>query len=327
MAILVTGAAGFVALNIVEHLLRAGRDVVGLDRIPLPQRAERSFAELPGRFTLIGGSILSDADLSRALTVAPVEAVIHCAVITAGSAREIAAPETIVAVNVQGAVATLMAAVRRGVKRFVYPSSGSIYGRAAAGVAVIDEDPLNPAPVALYGLTKRAAETILPRIADTQGVRFTAARLGSVYGPWEYATGVRDTLSPMLQALQCLRAGTEAVLGPPWRGDYIYARDVAEGLVRIADAPALSRTVYNLGSGRAATVADWCAVLCGFDPAFHWRRADAGETYAVESHTGFDRGAFDIGKLAAELGFRSQYDFAAAALDWLTWLGVCDSAK
>ena len=147
MAVLITGAAGFVALNIVEHLLGAGRDVVGLDRIALPERARRTFAALPGRFTLIGGSILSGADLRRALTIAPVEAVIHCAVITAGSARERADPEGIVAVNVQGAVATLMAAAARGVPRFVYPSSGSIYGAAARDVPLIDEDAVLPTPV------------------------------------------------------------------------------------------------------------------------------------------------------------------------------------
>jgi UDP-glucuronate 4-epimerase len=319
MAVLVTGAAGFVALNVIEHLLLAGREVVGLDRIPLPERAGRAFAALPGRLTLIGGSILSDADLSRALTVAQVDAVIHCAVITAGPAREIAAPETIVAVNVQGAVATLMAAVRRGVSRFVYPSSGSIYGTAATNVAVIDEDALNPAPVALYGLTKRAAETILPRIAKTQGVRFTAARLGSVYGPWEYATGVRDTLSPMLQVIERAQQGEEAVLGPAWRGDYIYARDVAAGLVRIADAPRLSRTVYNLGSGRAATVEDWCAALSGVMPGLRWRRAGAGEAYNVESHTGFHRGAMDINKLATEIGYAPRFDFPTAAADFVRW--------
>src|ERR1700733_4431589 len=122
--------------------------------------------------------------------------------------------------------------------------------RPRATWPLIDEDALHPAPVTLYGLTKRAAETILPRVAETQGVRFAAARLGSVYGPWEYATGVRDTLSPMLQALECARSEREAVLGPPWRGDYVYSRDVAAGLVRIADTPALSRTVYNLASGR-----------------------------------------------------------------------------
>lgn len=322
MAILVTGAAGFVALNVAEHLLSSGRDVVGLDRIPLPPRAAQAFAALPGRFTLVDGTILSAADLTRALTAVPIEAVIHCAVITAGAAREKSDPETIVAVNVQGAIGTMMAAVRAGVKRFVYPSSGSIYGHAAKGVARIGEDALNPAPVMLYGLTKRAAETILPRIAETQGMRFTAARLGSVYGPWEYATGVRDTLSPMFQALDLGRAGQEAVLGTPWRGDYIYARDVAAGLVRVADAPALSRTVYNLGSGRGETVEDWCHAVAAHLPGFRWRRAGAGEAYGVESHSGFDRGAFDIEKLAVEIGFRPAFDFPRAAGDYLVWLNA-----
>ena len=46
MAILITGAAGFVALNVVEHLLGAGRDVVGLDRIALPERARRDIRRL-----------------------------------------------------------------------------------------------------------------------------------------------------------------------------------------------------------------------------------------------------------------------------------------
>jgi nucleoside-diphosphate-sugar epimerase len=209
MAILVTGAAGFVALNVLEHLLQAGRDVIGLDRIPLPQRARREFADLPGRLTMIDGTILSDTDLSRALAAAPVEAVIHCAVITAGTQRETTDPCSIIAVNIQGAVATLLAAARSGVKRFVYPSSGAVYGASGATVDLMDEDTLRPAPVNLYGLTKFAAESILPRVADTQGVSLTAARLGVVYGPWEYATGVRDTLSPMLQTLELAAVGRE----------------------------------------------------------------------------------------------------------------------
>jgi nucleoside-diphosphate-sugar epimerase len=320
MAILITGAAGFVALNIVEHLLTAGRTVVGLDRITLPERARRDFAHLPGRFTLIGGSILSSADLRRAMTIAPVDAMIHCAVITAGTAREKADPETIVSVNVQGAVGALMAAARLGVKTFVYPSSGSIYGHAARNVALIDEDALQPTPVALYGLTKRAAETILPRVAETQGLRFAAARLGSVYGPWEYATGVRDTLSPMLQVLQCARRGKEVILGPAWRGDFIYSRDVADGLVRLVDAPSLSRSVYNLGSGRLGSAEMWCEEVARRVPAFRWRYAAAGEAGNVDSHTGFHRGPMDVAKIARDTGYAPRFDFANAADDWLAWL-------
>jgi nucleoside-diphosphate-sugar epimerase len=319
MTILVTGAAGFVALNVVEHLLAAGRDVVGLDRIPLPRRAERDFARLPGHFTLVRGSILSDTDLARVLTIRPIEVVIHCAVITAGTRRETTDPGSIIAVNIQGAVATLVAAAHRGVKRFVYPSSGAVYGASAATVDVMDEDTLRPAPVALYGLTKLAAESILARVAQTHGVGFTAARLGVVYGPWEYATGVRDTLSPMLQALDLAAAGTECVLGPPWRGDYTCSRDIAAGLVAIADAPLLPRTVYNLATGQATTAEDWCRVLAPRLRGFRWHRAAEGETWNVESHSGFDRGAMDIGKITADTPYRPMFDLARAADHLLAW--------
>ena len=319
MAILVTGAAGFVALNVVEHLLKAGRKVVGLDRIPLPGRAVRDFAGLPGRLIMIDGTIMSDADLSRALTTMPIEAVIHCAVITAGSEREIADPGSIVSVNVQGAVATLLAAARHGVKRFLYPSSGAVYGASAATVDLMDEDKLRPAPVNLYGLTKFAAESILPRIAETQGVALTVARLGVVYGPWEYATGVRDTLSPMLQTLDLAAAGIAAVLGPPWRGDYTLSRDIAAGLVTIADMSSTPRTIYNLATGQASTSEDWCRVLATRLPGFRWHRARDGEAWNVESHTGYDRGAMDIAKIIADTAYRPAFDLDTAAEHLLSW--------
>ncbi|HEX4368125.1 MAG TPA: NAD(P)-dependent oxidoreductase, partial [Rhodopila sp.] len=216
-------------------------------------------------------------------------------------------------------VATLLAAARHGVKRFVYPSSGAVYGASAATVDLMDEDTLRPAPVNLYGLTKFAAESILPRIAETQGVALTVARLGVVYGPWEYATGVRDTLSPMLQTLDLAAAGTEAVLGPPWRGDYTLSRDIAAGLVTLAEMPSTPRTIYNLATGRATTAEDWCRVLAARLPGFRWRRAGDGEAWNVESHTGYDRGAMDIGKIVADTSYRPAFDLERAAAHLLAW--------
>lgn len=319
MTTLVTGAAGFVGLNVVEHLLRAGRGVVGLDRIDLPARARACFAILPGRLTWIGGSILSAADLSRALTIAPVRTVIHCAVITAGSARERRDPEGIIAVNVQGAVAALAAAARRGAARFIYPSSVAVYGTAARGVPLVQEDEVPARPAMLYGLTKLACETLLPRMAEVGGIGFAAARLASVYGPWEYATGARDTLSPMLSALRHARDGTEAVLGTPGLGDFIYAPDAAAGLVALADAPALRHGIYNLGSGQVASAAHWCRALAEAVPNFRWRLAAEGEAANTVSHVAWDRGALDIARLAADAGWAPRLTMAQAAADYLAW--------
>jgi nucleoside-diphosphate-sugar epimerase len=318
MAIFVTGAAGFVGLNVVENLLAAGRDVIGFDRLELPPRATQTFAGLPGRFTPAHGSVLSAGDLDHALAAGPVEAAIHCAVITAGTARERADPESIVAVNVQGAVNTLVATARTGVARFVYPSSGSVYGTAAAGVDVIHED-LAPAPMMIYGMTKWACEILLPRIAATQGISLRIARLASVFGPWEYATGVRDTLSPMLSALEQALAGQEAVLSRPGLGDFCYGRDIAAGMVALADAAAPAQTIYNVGSGVTLSAADWCRTLAAAVPGFRWRLAAEGEAANIVSHVAFDRGRFDLSAITRDTGWRPRFDFASAASDYLAW--------
>jgi nucleoside-diphosphate-sugar epimerase len=150
-------------------------------------------------------------------------------------------------------------------------------------------------------------------------VAFTAARLGVVYGPWEYATGVRDTLSPMLQTLDLAAAGTEAVVGPPWRGDYTLSRDIATGLVALADQPSTPRTIYNLATGRGTTAEDWCRVLQTRLPDFRWRRVADGEAWNVESHAGFDRGAMDIAKIITDTPYRPAFDLESAADHLLAW--------
>ena len=315
---LVTGAAGFVGLNVVEHLLRDGQAVVALDRIDLPARARRDFAALPGALTVIGGTVLSDADLARALTVQPVGTVIQCAVITAGTMREQQDPQSIIAINVNGAVNTLIAAARRGATRFLYTSSVAVYGRRAEGDAPVTEA-CATAPVMIYGMTKLACELMLPRLAEVQGIGFAAARLASVFGPWEYATGARDTLSPMLSALDLARARREAVLNSPGRGDFCYSRDIAAGLAALARAPDLHQPVYNLGSGAATTAETWCDALATLCPGFTHRRAREDETPNTVSHVTFDRGPLDISAIRRDAGYAPRYPTEAAARDYLAW--------
>jgi UDP-glucuronate 4-epimerase len=316
-ATLVTGAAGFVGLAVTEALLARGDTVVGFDTASLPPDAARRFAVLPGRIVPVQGDIRSAADLAAGFAAAPVARVLHAAVITAGPAREKADAETIVSVNVIGAIAVLRAAAAHGIARFVYPSSVSVYGQQPDGSPPFSEDGTWPRPVMLYGITKLAAEQALVRLAAVHGVSFAAARLGSVFGPWERDTGLRDTLSPHLAAIGCALKGEEAVLNPPTRGDHVYVRDVAAGLLGLLDAPMLPHAVFNLGTGRASDVADFCAALATHRPGFRWRLAQAGEAANVITHVPFHRAPMDIARLAAATGYAPRFDLAAAAADAL----------
>jgi nucleoside-diphosphate-sugar epimerase len=316
---LVTGACGFVGLAVTEALLARGSTVVAFDRAPVPADAAARFAALPGRIIPVQGDIRSEADLVAAFAAAPVTRVLHAAVITAGPAREKADAETIVAVNLAGALAVQRAALAHGVARFVYPSSVAVYGQQPEGAPPFTEDGTWPRPVMLYGITKLAAEQALARLALVNGLSFAAARLGSVFGPWERDTGLRDTLSPHHAALVAAVAGREAVLNTPTQGDHIYVRDVAAGLIGLLDAPALPHAVFNLGSGVATDAAAFCAALATVAPGFRWRVAAEGEAANVITHVPFSRPALDISRLAAATGYAPRFDLAAAAADALAF--------
>ena len=127
---LVTGAAGFIGSNLVEALLAAGQDVVGLDNFATGhQRNLDEVARLvPGageRFTMIQGDI-RDRD-ACAKAVEGVDVVLHQAAL--GSVpRSLADPLTSHDVNVTGFLNMLDAARLAGVTRFIYAASSSTYG-------------------------------------------------------------------------------------------------------------------------------------------------------------------------------------------------------
>ena len=67
-------------------------------------------------------------------------------------------------------------------------------------------------PVALYGISKVAAEQAALRIAQLRDIDVRVIRLGPVFGPWELPSRVRDALSPHHQILAMARDGIDVVL-------------------------------------------------------------------------------------------------------------------
>ena len=128
---LVTGAAGFIGSNIVESLLNAGQEVVGLDnfatghRSNLEEIGENVGPERWARFTMIEADIRDREACARA--VDSVDYVLHQAAL--GSVpRSMADPLKSHDSNVNGFINMLDAARQAKVKRFVYAASSSTYG-------------------------------------------------------------------------------------------------------------------------------------------------------------------------------------------------------
>lgn len=320
MKTLITGCSGFVGLALAEHLLAAGQDVLGFDLSPVPPVALALFSALPGRFIGLQGDVRDAAQLRQAMQMHRPQRVVSLAAITADAQRERLAPQAIFEVNVGGVLAAISAAADCGVSKLVHISSGSVYGATGRAPAMLDENTSALAPEGLYGMSKRAAEEAVQRLAQLRGLALVIGRLGTCFGPWEADSGLRDTLSAPLQLLHAARRGEPAVLPRDSLRDWLYVRDAAQAIACLLVQEHYRYPIYNLAAGFEWRLGQWCERLQARYPNFHWRLAEPGEAASIDLYADYDRASMNIQRLRDDTGFVPRFDLAAADQDFHHWL-------
>lgn len=190
MAVLVTGAGGFIGERLVAAL-SASREVVAMSR-RLPKLAQRGVG---GRVTYVGGSFDSFEDLRR-LDGYPLDAVVHLAAATGGCGEEEG-----LAVNVLGTRRLLRYALDRGCRQIVAASSiaavGSLDRRfAPLALPMADDHPCLAYDA--YGASKALMEQMSRQMQRTQeDAGIVHLRLGSVAPDetWQPEPVTADTLA------------------------------------------------------------------------------------------------------------------------------------
>lgn len=323
MTVLITGGAGFVGLNIAERLLRAGRNVVCYGLAPPPGIALHAFQSLPGQMSVTIGDVRDRAALLDALQRHRVECIVHGAAVTAGLSRETEQAAMIAAVNFGGTIEMLEAAVRHGVRRVVQLGSGSIFGSSVKTEGLLAEDCDIPVPDSLYGITKYAAERTAIRYRTTRGLDVVVARLGVVFGRWEYDTLVRDTLSVPHRLTDLAERGEHATFCGNIPDDWVYATDVADAVVRLLDAPDGLQSIYHVGSGGRWSTVSWCERLQQVYSRFSYEIVDHICQANVGTVAPSPRPPFSIARIEADIGYRVQFREAEAFADYLAWRRAC----
>lgn len=322
MAILVTGGTGFVGLNVVGALLARGEEVVLFDRGRLPRAAERALAPNHKHLSCVYGDVLNAAVLSAVFDGRRIDRVLHCAAVTSGAERDARDPGSVVEVNLRGMINVLETAREHGVGRIVCVSSGAVYGESLQRSARMYEDSTPAVPVTLYAITKFAAERIALRLRSLWNLDVICARLGTLVGPWERDTGVRDNFGTHSQLARFALEGRTAILpSREVRRDWVYSRDAAEGLVALLHAQAPRHFVYNLSSGAdwGGSVLIWCGMLKAAHPRFDFRVAGEGEAPNI-TYTDTDRNPMDVGRMAQDIGFTPRFGPLDGLADYLEWL-------
>ena len=193
---LITGVAGFIGSNLLEHLLKLNQTVVGLDNFATGHR--HNLDEVKGEVTgdqwqnlnFIEGDI-RNLDTCKTAVI-DVDYVLHQAAL--GSVpRSINDPATTNDVNISGFLNMLIAARDEKVKSFTYAASSSTYGDHPA-LPKVEENIGNP--LSPYAVTKYVNELYADVFARTYNFNTIGLRYFNVFGKRQDPEGAYAAVIP-----------------------------------------------------------------------------------------------------------------------------------
>lgn len=251
MRVLVTGATGFVAPHLLRRLVADGHETIALGH---------DEARIPSGDGITPAVVDLAAPIGDDLPA--FDAVVHLA------QANVPFPDgadQLFRVNVASTQALLDLARRRGARRFVYASSGSVYGLGEGAVA--EDDPRRADD--FYAVTKRIGELLVGAYREHLGTAIL--RLFAPYGPGQVKRLIPGLIERVSNgAAVTLRAGGRPRMTP------IYVDDVVESIVRSLAGD--QQLVVNVGGDETASIrelAEKIGRVVGREPVFEDAGGDA----------------------------------------------------
>lgn len=253
MKYFITGAAGFIASNLVDRLLEAGHVVIGYDNFSTGQEEFIRVAQQNKNFTLVRADVLDLPALTKAMQGA--DFVFHLAAnadVRFGTKhpRKDLEQNTIATYNV------LEAMHANGVKRIAFSSTGSVYGEAKQFPT--PEDAAFPIQTSLYGASKLAGEGLISAYCEGFGFQGYIFRFVSILGE-RYTHGhVFDFYKQLLDhpdELNILGNGHQ-------RKSYLYIQDCIDAMLTVIEKAREKVNIYNLGTDEYCEVNDSIGWIC-----------------------------------------------------------------
>jgi len=242
MKILVTGGAGYIGSTLTPFLLAAGHNVRVLDHLAYGGQSLLGIWANPG-FEFIRGDI-RDREIVRA-ALADRDAVVHLAAIVGDSAcsRE---PDLARSTNLDASLALIGESQTAGVKRFIFASTCSNYGKMKDPNHYVDEDS-ELQPVSLYAETKVAVETALLQSGRSDRWSPTPLRFATIYG---VSPRMRFDLTVNEFTMELLTKKQLKVYGEQFWRPYVHARDAARAIDLVLNSPPamVAGRVFNVGA-------------------------------------------------------------------------------
>jgi UDP-glucuronate 4-epimerase len=267
MAVLVTGAAGFIGFHVAAALARAGERVLGVDNLSLYYDVRLKQARV-AELRKLSGFAFEPLDIADAGALGKllaehrdIDRVIHLAA-QAGVRHSLIEPRAYASANLAGHLEVLE--VCRGIaglKHLVYASSSSVYG-GNSKLPFSEADPVDT-PQSLYAATKKADELMSHCYAHLYRIPTTGLRFFTVYGPWGRPDMAAWLFTKAILAGEPIKLFNHGKM----QRDFTYIDDVTAGVLAcLAKPPADTgasppHRIYNLGNHRSEELERFVGVL------------------------------------------------------------------
>ena len=249
MKVLVTGGAGFIGSHLVDRLILEGHDAVVVDNLVTGKRRNINRAATFYKMDV------QSWRLERAFRNERPNVVMHLAA-QMDVRKSVEDPMFDAQVNVLGTLNVLQQAVKHGVRKVIFSSSGgAIYGEQETYPAPETHvlRPLSP-----YGLSKLCGEQYLSYFQRVSGLQAVSLRYANVYGPRQDPEGEAGVVAIFIQKML---NNEQAVINGNGRQtrDFVFVDDVVEA--NLAMMGQETQGTYNVGTGVETSINDLFRIL------------------------------------------------------------------
>lgn len=322
-----TGGAGYIGSHTCVELLSKGHDIVILDNFSnsKPEVLNR-IKEITGKeFRFYKADILDKEGLNKIFQENDINAVIHFAGLKAVG-ESVKIPIKYYYNNITGTLVLCEVMEKHNVKRMVFSSSATVYGKPES-VPIKEDFPLNPANP--YGRTKLMIEEILKDIyASDNDWSIALLRYFNPIGAHESGkigedpNGVPNNLMPYITQVAIGKREKLNIFGNDYDThdgtgvrDYIHVVDLAKGHLKALEKIMVSEGIdsYNLGTGTGYSVLD---VVCAFEKV-----TGIKIPYQVTDRRpgDIDKCYADPAKAYNELGWKAEKNLEDMCMDSWNW--------
>lgn len=242
MKVLVTGGAGYIGSVLVRQLLEKGYKVRALDSLKFGGDALYEVMLNPN-FEFIKGDIRNTKDVETALK--DIDAVAHLAAIVGDPACKKFSDEAH-ETNWNGSVALFEAAEKAGIKKFVFASTCSNYGKMPDPDSFVTETS-ELRPVSLYAELKVKFEKYILEERKNSKMCATSLRFSTVYG---FSPRIRFDLTVNEFTRNAIINGEQEIWGAQFWRPYCHVEDLARAVIVVleTDNAKVKSEVFNVGS-------------------------------------------------------------------------------